>query len=266
MDNVPSSEENHVKRSSRTTCKLSEPVSQRLNAYALAAGAAGIGMLALPHPAEAKIVHTLANIPIVQDGGPVELDLNHDGINDFQLSFVYTTERKRVPEGFHQSSMTVAPVQQSNRVAGTQKKDYAPQAFALGHGKTVGPKSPFPQGQSALSMWACAGGTSGGGCGGQWLGKKEAYLGLKFVIKGEIHYGWAHIRNAGESTPTIVGYAYETIANKPIITGATKGPEEIDTDQASAVSTPGQPATLALLALGAPAVSIWRRDESADPS
>jgi hypothetical protein len=255
-----------VKRSSRPTCNLSEPVSQRLNAYALAAGAAGVGMLALTHPAEAKIVHTLANIPIVQNGGLVELDLNHDGINDFQFSFAYTTEKRRAPEGFHQSSMTVAPVQQSNGVVGIQKKGYVPEASALGHGKTVGPKSPFPQGHSALSMFGCAGGTSCGGCGGLWLGKKEAYLGLKFVIKGEIHYGWAHVRFAGESSPTIVGYAYETIANKPIITGATKGPAEIDADQATSVNAPKQPATLAMLALGAPALSIWRREESAEPS
>jgi hypothetical protein len=254
-----------VKRSPRPTCKLSEPVSQRLNAYALAAGAAGVGMLALTQPAEAKIVHTLANIPIVQDGGVVELDLNHDGINDFQFSFVYTTEKRRVPEGFHQSSMTVAPVQQSNRVVGTQKNDYEPEAFALGHGKTVGPNSPFPQGHSALSMWACAGGTSGGGCGGRWLDKKEAYLGLKFVIKGKIHYGWAHIRLAGESSPTIVGYAYETIANKPIITGATKGPDDAGVEQSDAASPlrAPRPASLDLLAMGAPRLSVWRRKESA---
>ena len=252
-----------MKRSPRSACNFSEPMSQRLNAYALAAGAAGVGMLALSQPAEAKIVHTLANIPIVENGGVVELDLNHDGINDFGFSLAYTTEKRRVPEGFHQTSMTVAPVQQSNRVVGIQKKGYEPEAFALGHGKTVGPKSPFPPEHSAASMWACAGGTSGGGCGGQWLGKKEAYLGLKFVIKGKVHYGWVHIQQAGETYPTIIGYAYETIANKPILTGATKGPEEVGADQTASVSAPKQPATLAMLALGAPALSIWRREESA---
>ena len=39
---------------------LSESISQRLNAYALAAGAAGVGALALANPAEGK---TLTLVP-----------------------------------------------------------------------------------------------------------------------------------------------------------------------------------------------------------
>jgi hypothetical protein len=38
-----------------TPAKLSELTQQRLNSYALAAAAAGVGMLALTQPAEAKI-------------------------------------------------------------------------------------------------------------------------------------------------------------------------------------------------------------------
>lgn len=251
-------------QSSRPIASLSEPIRQQLNAYALAAGVAGVGMLALAHPVEAKIVYTPANIPIVQDGGPVELDLNHDGINDFQFSNVLSTPAMRSPEGFHQSSLTVYPVQLSNRVRAANIKGGVG-AAALPRGKDVGPHSPFQPGQSALEMWACAGGTSGGGCGGRWLRVKQAYLGLKFVIKGKTHFGWARIRQAGESSPTIVGYAYETIPNKPIITGQTKGPNEIDSQPASStLSAPNpRPATLGMLALGAPAASIWRREESA---
>jgi len=250
-------------RCSRPTCNLSDPISQRLNAYALSAGAAGVGMLALAHPAEAKIVYTPANIPIIQNAGPVELDLNHDGINDFALSSVYTTEARRKPEGFHQDSLGIFPVQESNRVRVTGV-DNQFEAAAVLKGKRIGPDNFFQPGQSEMVMVACAGGTSGGGCGGAWLKVKQAYLGLKFVIKGEVHYGWAHIRFAGETQPTIVGYAYETIANKAIVTGETKGPEEIGADQAASLnSSPKKPATLAELALGAPALSAWRRQESA---
>jgi hypothetical protein len=252
-----------MRLSSRPACNLSDPISQRLNAYALAAGAAGVGMLTLAHPAEAKIVYTPANIPIVQNAGPVELDLNHDGINDFEFSNIYTNNRKRAPEGFHQSSLLVAPVQQSNRVRATKSNNVF-EAAAVPKGKRVGRANYFQPGQSNMDMVACAGGTSGGGCGGAWLKVKQAYLGLKFVIKGEVHYGWAHIRLAGETNPTIVGYAYETVANKAIVTGATKGPEEISAEQPVSINVNRAPApTLALLALGAPALSIWRREESA---
>jgi hypothetical protein len=47
-----------MKRSSgpRKTANLSESVHQHLNMYAIAAGAAGVGMLALAPRSEAKIV------------------------------------------------------------------------------------------------------------------------------------------------------------------------------------------------------------------
>jgi len=252
-----------LKRPSRQLSKLSDPVSQRLNSYALAAGAAGVGMLALAGPAEAKIVYTPANIPIIQDGGPVELDLNHDGINDFEFSNITTTEGVRRLEGYHQSSLGVDPVQQSNRVRAVAIKGTLA-AAALPKGKNVGPHGLFQPGQSNLNMWACAGGTSGGGCGGPWIDVRQAYLGLKFVIKGKTHFGWAHIRQAGETSPTIVGYAYETVPNKPIVTGKRNGMDESRVEQSSAPpSLPApEPATLGLLAMGAPGVSIWRRKES----
>jgi hypothetical protein len=247
----------------RPTSNFSEPISQRLNMYALAAGAAGVGMLASAQPAQARVVYTPANIPIVQNGGPVELDLNHDGIGDFQFSNVYTTERKRPPEGFHQSSLAVYPAQPSNRVRAVESHG-AFEAAALHKGKDVGQHSPFQPAQSALIMVACAGGTSGGGCGGEWLKVKQAYLGLKFVINGKVHFGWARVRLAGESSPTIVGYAYETVPNKRILTGQKKESAEIATDEPVSLSAPpARTATLALLAMGSPALSIWRRDESA---
>src|SRR5579863_4896315 len=66
----------------RKTASLSESVHRRLNMYALAAGAAGVGMLAIAQPAAAKIVYTPANIRL---GGIYPIDLNHDGIVDFDL-------------------------------------------------------------------------------------------------------------------------------------------------------------------------------------
>jgi hypothetical protein len=59
-------------------------------------------------------------------------------------------------------------------------------------------------------------------------------LGLKFVIHGKIHYGWArvsvtlaHQRQYDDVSGTLTGYAYETIPNKPIIAGKTKGQDVI---------------------------------------
>ena len=56
---------------------------------------------------------------------------------------------------------------------------------------------------------------------GPWNNVKNRYLGLKFQIKGKIHYGWARLNVTGSGLGTIVatmtGYAYETIPNKAIV-------------------------------------------------
>lgn len=65
---------------------LPDSLHRQLNMYARAAGAAGVGALALAQGAEAKIVYTPANLKIVQNGGLITFDLNHDGIADFGLS------------------------------------------------------------------------------------------------------------------------------------------------------------------------------------
>src|ERR1700727_410444 len=69
----------------RNTCSsLSKPVHQRLSAYALAAGATGVSLLALAQPSEGEIVYTPANQTVGRNGS-YNIDLNHDGITDFTI-------------------------------------------------------------------------------------------------------------------------------------------------------------------------------------
>jgi hypothetical protein len=99
---------------------------------------------------------------------------------------------------------------------------------------------------------------------------KNRYLGIEFMIKGKIHYGWARLSvsvdNDGlDIEGTLTGFAYETIPNKPIITGKTEGPEEGSNDGANPATLNEpllQPASLGLLSMGSPALSVWRREES----
>jgi hypothetical protein len=57
---------------------------------------------------------------------------------------------------------------------------------------------------------------------------KHHYIGLKFVIDGHYHYGCARFDETclknGENTAVLTGYAYETIAYKPISAGKISGP------------------------------------------
>jgi hypothetical protein len=101
---------------------------------------------------------------------------------------------------------------------------------------------------------------------GKWLNVHGRYLGIRFQIKGKSHYGWARL-NLAESrsrfTVVLTGYAYETIPNKAIIAGKTKGSEDVEESNAIPTVPTPEPATLGMLALGAPGLSVWRREEPA---
>jgi hypothetical protein len=252
---------------STRTGDLSESISRHLNMYALAAGAGGVGLLAWAQPAEAKIVYTPANVTI---SGKIPVDLNHDGITDFTLSSstFYTTY-------YAYQELAVMPYHYGpNAIVGIANGFLA---GALPAGAHVGKaRQFFPY----ANLMARIGFNKHNGhkrIKGQWAnggkGIKNHYLGLKFFVNGEVHYGWARLKvvitSSHQPQGTLTGYAFETIAGKPIITGSTNGPHEMDNiveppDSASRTTPLRQPTTLGMLALGAPGLSIWRREESAD--
>ena len=85
--------------------------------------------------------------------------------------------------------------------------------------------------------------------GGQWAnggkGLKDRYLGFRFQITDQVHYGWARVSVAIKGkvfTSTLTGYAYETIPNKGIIAGKTTGSD--------VTILPANTGTLGHLALG----------------
>ena len=241
----------------RKTANLSQSVQQQVTMYALAASAAGVGVLALAQPAEAKIVYTKTDV-VIGTNHIYELDLNHDGIADFKIdnhSFFTDTIV---------ASLSAVPAQANNAVVGKQPGVGSPYyAYALLPGARVGPKQPFA---GAWMAWS-----DGANRAGQWANVRGRYLGLKFLIKGKIHYGWARLNvTVGQSkiTATLTGYAYETIPGKPIVAGRTKGPEDgNEGPEAAVLAAPiSEPASLGLLAQGAAGLVAWRRDSLEEQS
>jgi hypothetical protein len=220
--------------------------------YAMAAAAAGVGIVALVQPAEARIVYTPAH-RVIMGKHEIPLDLNHDGIADFtisNLSFCTSDICGR--------TLRAVPVAQ-NKVVGVKGIGGPFYASALKRGSRVGPKQPFSGRLMAASGTEYA-------TVGPWLNVNHRYLGLKFFIKGHAHYGWARFNvtaGSGKITATLTGYAYETIPNKPIVAGKTKEPDQIGIEEPGAALTipTGKPASLGLLAMGSSRTSIWRRNE-----
>jgi hypothetical protein len=202
----------------RNAARLSESLNRHLSQYALAASAAGVGILALAQPAEAKIVYTKTHL-VIAGAERYNLDLNHDKITDFSVVNFFTTS---CPDSCFQA-LYLKPAAGNSEVGSI--KSYFHFAAAMKNGSVIGPKAHFLAG-SAVMREAFSTQPSVG----PWNDVKNRYLGFKFQIKGKIHYGWARLNVTGSGLGTIVatmtGYAYETIPNKAIVAGRTEGTQD----------------------------------------
>lgn len=262
-------------RKARQAAKLESGLENSLSAYAIAAVSAGVSLLAMTKSAEAKIIYTPANTSIpVSNKQSVVLDLNHDGIADFSfwnLTYGFSEGQFRVSLNVGCAAVPVSQRSSTCRYKANEiwGKGVSFQRFAsaLRPGFEVGANRSFFQQvrkrnrtyvRGPLVTMAGYGGADTSGfpndnTWGQWFYTNHRYLGLQFMIGGQLHYGWARVAVALDPTArgvqvTLTGYAYETIPNKPIVTGKTKGPDVITLE----------PASLGRLAQGASGVSAWR--------
>ena len=232
-----------MKRTPREPSILSESLRHQLNSYALAAGAAGVSLLALAEPAEAKIVYTPVH-KVVGNGESYKLDFNHDGITDLTIRNIATQYCSTEGSCWPIESLGAVP-SGSNQVV---YNIYG--AVAMKAGMKIGRSCAFKGGVQRM-VWSF-----GSFATGSWVNVKNRYLGVQFQIKGKTHYGWARLNvqlhPPKDITATLTGYAYETIVNKAIIAGKT---HEKDVGTL-------QPASLGHLARGASAMQAWRVRES----
>jgi hypothetical protein len=237
------------------TCHLSESTYRLLESYALAATAAGVGILGATSSAEAKIVYTPVH-RVIHTGQHYNLDLNHDRIVDFTLRDVANLNTNFDTWWLGANPARGNGARGFRTLQGTQ---VTPWASALQSGAQIGGGQYFPGELMAVV------GTSF--VEGSWASVKDRYLGLKFHIGGKVHYGWARLSvsaKVGSITATLTGYAYETIPNKSIKAGQTKEAADFGPGASltNSISDTPQPASLGALAAGAPGLSIWRRKES----
>jgi hypothetical protein len=240
-----------MQKDPRSATTVNSKLDKRLATYVAAAGAAGAGLLFLTPGAQAKVVYTPTNTEV----SATSIDLNHDGIADFIITFHSLS---------HTTVLTVAPLVSGNAIHSFQGK-----AAAGFFGVPVGPGEKFRSTSGGTYGWgvfmAAAFEYSVTSFGGPWANAVNRYLGLKFVINGQTHYGWARL-SVGDwlqgGKVVLTGYAYETTPNVNIIEGHTHGPERAGNfAPADLLAPPSQPASLGMLARGADALSMWRREE-----
>lgn len=234
---------------SRKATQVSSVLDRSLAAYALVAGAAGVSILAMGQTApENSIVYTAANIPFYgsrRGDVTIHLDLNHDGITDITIW-----------AGGSGFSLGTASISYYDGTAGW----YTPTggggiARPLAQGMEIGPVKNFTaDGIVIRSVLSHSGRREKHGCVGNFK-DRTAYLGVRFLISGETHYGWVLLSAAcgygsADITGEITGYAYDTIANEPI--GAGQMHSGSATKQATV------PGTLEMLSRGSAGLPLWR--------
>jgi hypothetical protein len=224
----------------RQTAQVNPRLDRSLAAYMVAAGAAGVGLLASAAPSQAKVVYTPDNQQIRPNVG-LSLSLNHNGVANFVFSNFYSSTSSTL-------NLSIAPVNPSNEIFSTGAGGLSVFAAALPAGVQIGPDGKF---RRRHGEGMANGEDTEGVCQGPWIHAHNQYLGLKFIINGEVHFGWARL-NVSCVYPHAVnailtGYAYETVANQPIIAGETTG-SDVSVD----------PGTLGNLARGAAARNAYR--------
>jgi hypothetical protein len=258
---------------------ISETTDHRVRLYAIAAAAASVSALALAQPAEGEIIVTNKTIPIHANTG-LSLDLNGDGVTDFDFFLSNYTISHTIVNNLFVSQP--GSFNAGNSVIGT---GYL--ASALLRGAKIGPGGPFIKTYakygvgiegSALCTQNC-GGKSGYSFDqrlqGKWGGgHPNRFIGVKFKINGKIHYGWIRLTvtvkhkgsgkgPTGSFSATITEYGYESVPNKSCDAGlagaaAPEAPKRVVPKPENSLKT--GPA-LGMLALGAVALPVWRRDE-----
>jgi hypothetical protein len=242
--------------------RLSEALSQRLNAYAVAAGAAGVAVLACRMPAEAAPVCKTLSAQLTRTS-TYPLYLIDPAVPPFNIA-------QGTNATFRSGSLTgVGTIFWWNRGFFTPNSAGANVLLEankwpanLAAGAEIGPGGNFGKGTSYGLLFTYGKGQiyfTGGGTKlrheGNFNLTQTNYVGFQFAEAGAVHYGWARLAvsfqdggsDVKHAVTNILGLGYESTANTPIDAGSCG-------EQASAGAPGGSSssagASLGMLALG----------------
>jgi len=205
--------------------------------------------MATEQSAQASIVYTNSTATVDSNNPSYNLDLNGDSTVDYTLQWNGIVGKIKE---------TISSSPGGGTAASNEVVINGGYAAALDVNTLISSSSSFGSGTQDLGTTLISGTVQGPFA----TQPGDHYLGLKFDIGGEAHYGWAILNDVvgsvgGEQSLTLKGWAYETIAGKSILAGQT-----FSSDNAVP-----EPASLVQLALGAAAVasltSLRRRKQIA---
>lgn len=210
---------------------------RRLAAYSLAAG---MGMVAADPSTEAAVVYS--DIADIVFSGDMFVDIDINAADGFDFRFARYI-------GASQEYGFIKGLAYNEIVGGIPNGGFLPQPDALANGDPIGGTNNFID-YGFLAF-------SGDPNYGNWAGQTTKYLGLKFDIGGNTHYGWAGIGVDPNNANFILrDFAYEDVAGIGITAGAG----------GAAAGLVPEPSTfgMGLLAMGAAGIRAWRKRRQQD--
>lgn len=195
---------------------MKKDLQKKLNAYAAAAGT-----LAVAGAANAQIVYTDINPDtVIHDSLFYNLDMDNNGQPELRFETV-TYQLSSAP--VHLAAVSVLG-NASNAILGSLYSSSYPTPFSMNNGDSISGTATAWQDQAMNNGVQYLGGVYGSYSIGNWLGVNDKYLGVRFRIGANTHYGWVRLSvTPGADTVTIKDYAYQTLPGVGITAGQLVG-------------------------------------------
>lgn len=206
--------------------------------------AVGLSMFALSQVSFAEVVCTPVTETVHGSHGRLNFDLNNDGIEDASVHASSTFILGSGGNFFRSQGLGARGLIAGNGILANKQTE----ALALRGGQEFGPADHFAYSASMARHFS---NLSSHSTRGQWQDvKNRRFLGVKFLISGETHFGWISFSSSAVTGPqaTVTGYAYETEANKPITAGMCS--EGATSSETAMEAVPGSLGRLAVGAAG----------------
>ncbi len=191
---------------------MKKALQSKLKSYSALAGSVAL----ISTQSDAQMVYTdiTPDTTAAVNGAFYDLDVDNNGITDFSISLNLTSA-----SGSTTNKVLATPTGTNSIAGSTGVTGAYLYPTAMNPGDSIKASLAFNVGpnQGMVSFYSAGASTS---VFGNWSGVTDKYLGLKFMIGTQVHYGWARLDVSLNGTSfTIKDYAYDTIPNMGIEAG-----------------------------------------------
>ena len=203
--------------------KMKKGIQKKLNAYAAAAGT-----IALAGAADAQIAYTDINPDtIIHDSLVFNLDFDNNGQPELRFETVMSTGSS------YDVNLALVNVtgNANNAILGSLYAANYPFPFAMNNGDSISGTNTNWRAATVNSGIQYLGVVYGSNTYANFLGVSDKYIGVRFMIGSNTHYGWVRLSvTANADSITIKDYAYEVLPGVGLTAGQLTG---IHTPQAN---------------------------------